>query len=1858
MKEAIRIHKLFVSTILLVFIVLSSCKSNKKTDKEAVRIDQGFKEYVTAFSSGLVSSKDAIRIKLTNQYSQKVEPGTAIEGKVFNFDPSIKGKAFWVDGQTIEFRPEHDLKSGTKYKGAFLLGKITTVNDKFSSFPLQFQVIKQSFQINNGDLKPYNAKNLKSYKYVGTLITADYIDNVKVEQMLKAEQDAKMLEIVWQHDGENKSHIFQIDSIERKESDDMFSLTWNGDAHNIDISGSKQVEIPGISNFKLINMQVFHQPTQYLLLTFSDPLEKSQNLNGLIQIKNTRNLKFSIDDNQVKVFLQTRISGEHKISVDKAIKNVLGYKLKSRESKELTFEATKPNVRLIGNGVIVPNSNGLMFPFESVNLNAIDVSVIKIYEDNVAQFLQVNTLEGNRDLKRVGRLIKRKKIDLISDNLIDYGRWNAFSIDLAELIESEPGAIYKVELSFKQSYSMYPCNQNDENTEELQEEWDDSYETEQSYWDASEDYYYNNGYYYNWQDRDNPCKKAYYANKKVSRNVLASNIGLIAKAGKNNELQVVVTDILNTEPLSGVEIEVLNYQQQKIATAKTNAEGIAVISYEMKPFLIIAKQNNQRGYLKLNDGASLSLSKFDVGGAEVQKGLKGFIYGERGVWRPGDTIFLTYILEDKDNLLPPEHPVTFELLNPDGKIMKRITKASGENNFYHFATNTHVDAPTGNWIARVKVGGAVFTKYLKIETVKPNRLKIKFDFGVDRISAKDYNLKGKMEVKWLHGAVAKNLKTKVEVTLKPIKTLFNSYNEYIFDDPSVNFYPIEKNIFDGSVNENGIAEISPFLKINDKSPGMLEALFFTKVFEEGGNFSIDQFSIPYAPYKTFAGIKVPKGDRSRGMLLTDKKHKIEVVTLDADGQKVSMKGMVGKLYKVDWRWWWQSGSDNLASYVGRNHVTPILTETFSTVDGFGSFDIEVKYPDWGRYLVKVESPDGHSTGKTIYIDWPGWAGRAQSENPGGASMLSFAADKDKYLVGEKAEIVFPSSEGGRALVSIEKGSKVLETYWVQSDKDQTKFEFSVTEAMSPNVYVNITLLQPHAQTANDLPIRLYGVIPLLVEDPNTLLEPTIDMADELKPESEVNITVKEKNGRPMTFTVAVVDEGLLDLTRFKTPDPWHTFYAREALSVKTWDLYDMILGAYGANIQQVFAIGGGDDIANKKNQKAKRFVPVVKYFGPYTLGKNEKQKITFNMPRYIGSVKTMVVAGNKGAYGSTEKATPVKNPLMMLATLPRVISPGEKVKLPVTVFAMDEKIKEVSVEIKTNEFLKIKGTDKKSLNFDKPGEMDFQFDIEIAKKLGVGKVELIAKSGKEEATFAIEIDVRAPNPKKIKTYSAVVKANDKISYDFDIFGIPGTNTANIEVSGMPPINIDRRLKYLIQYPYGCIEQTTSSVFPQLYLANVMELNKEMKNRLKSNVEAALNRLKTFQLASGGFSYWPGQADVNAWGTNYAGHFIIEAERKGYELPVGMKESWLNYQKDKANNWSSGGGNYSYVDFTQAYRLYTLALAGEPDLGAMNRLKEYDKLAIQSRYYLSLAYAISGNKEAATDLIMNIARDVANYQELSYTYGSRDRDRAIILETLLTLEMFDEAMPTIKAISESLNDKMWMSTQATAFCLRAMAKAGEIFKKSLKEFNYTLSLNNQKPLNVMSTTLVNQHPLEISQSDTSGTITIQNKSEVPFYINFSTEGIPLQDENDKIEKNLLMKVVYKDLENNIIDERNIEQGTDFKVEITLSNPGLMDNYFEMALSSMFPSGWEIHNTRLYGGGETHFIDIPVYQDIRDDRVNTFFNLPKHQSRTFVILLNASYLGEFTMPAIQCSAMYNNDIQARVPGKTVRVIKPGK
>lgn len=1849
---------ILISAVLVITIIAIILVDSRKTPARVAKINPAFAQYISAYTSGLISTESEIRIRLAQDYATEEQIGKEADASLFKFNPSISGKAVWEDSRTIAFIPDEKLPYKQPFIGKFMLNNLLDVPRELRKFKFFFQTMAQTFSMKVENVKPYDVFEMDKEKLTGSIRTSDYSDNEAIEKVITATQDGKNLNIRWEHSPGSKTHKFIVDSITRKKTKETVELQWNTESIGLDEKGSKHIEIPPLGVFKLMKARVEHSPEQCAILQFSDPLMEDQDLKGLIKLGNQSRLDYVIEDNEIRVYTSSRQTGQQNITVYPEVKNIDGKRLGQQYTEMVNFEEIKPAVELVGKGVILPNSRGLLFPFKAVNLRAVDVTILKIYEDNIAQFLQVNNLKGSRELSRVGKVVLKKKVPLISKDAIDYGQWNRFSLDLANLIEAEPGAIYKVTLGFKRSYSLYHCQGEDKTDKDvemvdMESEITEDYYSETGYDDYYNDYYYYDSYY-NYKDRQNPCKDAYYGRRReVSKNILASDIGLIAKRGENGEFLVTATDLRTTEPINNVTLELYNYQQRLIGETETGNDGKATIKLKEKAFLLIARNNSQRGYLKLDDGSSLSLSKFDVSGVSKKKGLNGYIYGERGVWRPGDSLFLTFILEDKERELPGHHPVIFELKNPKGNIINKQVQKLNKSGFYAFKTATHPDAITGNYNATVKVGGATFYKTIKIETIKPNRLKIDLEFNKDKLTTADRNEKGILTVKWLHGAVGRNLKTKVDVTLNKAYAKFKNYEDYIFNDPARSFYPETQTIFDSRLNENGKATIYPEFYTNRSAPGVLSANFVIKAFEEGGNFSIDRFSIPYYPYESFVGMKAPEGDKYTGRLSTDSIHKIEIVNIDAEGKPMSSNNLEVEVYKVRWRWWWDRSGDNLGNYINSSYHKPLQKEQLRVRNGKAVFDLKIEYPEWGRYLVRVcDKQSGHCTGETLYIDWPGWASRMSKDNSTAASMLTFSANKEKFNVGEKVKLTIPSPTTGRALISIESGTKVVQSYWKQLEKGETHFEFPTTKEMAPNVYVHITLIQPHAQNENDLPIRLYGVIPIYVEDPETHLHPVVSMPEVMRPEKEATVKVKEKNGQAMTYTLAIVDEGLLDLTRFSTPKPWEHFYARQALGVKTWDLYDYVMGAYGGQLERILSIGGGGDMPSRpEGAKANRFKPMVKFIGPCKLDKGENQTHVIDIPQYVGSVRTMVIAGHDGAYGSTEATTPVRNPLMILGTLPRVIGPGEEVNLPITVFAMEEKIKNVNISIKTNDKFKILGQSSKNISFNKTGDQVVYFKLKVKQALGIGEVEMLAKSGNETAKHDIEIDVRNPNPPMVTTIDTVIESGNTWITDYEPIGMKGTNTGMIEVSSIPPLNLGRRLKFLLNYPHGCVEQTTSAVFPQLYLDKLMDVNTNTKTMIEKNVKAAIKRLVKFQTSDGGFAYWPGKYESDPWGTCYAGHFILEAEKQGYTLPGGMKHKWIKHQRKQARRWSGTKNRYYNTEIIQAYRLYTLALAGKPELGAMNRLREMEGVSFKARWRLAATYQLAGKESIAKNIITNLSTEVKDYRELSYTYGSGTRDKAMILETISMMDMRSKGAMLVKQISEKLSSSRWLSTQTTAYCLMAMAKFIKEEDMS-KQIKFTYSINNSKSIDVLTEIPLVQKEFDITSTG-NGQVKIENTGKGMLYARVILEGTPIAGQEQASFSNLQLSIKYTTTTGGTINPARIEQGTDFVAHVAVTNPGIMGDYKEMALTQIFPSGWEIHNTRMDDFSSSQTSSFYNYQDIRDDRVYTYFDLREYKTKSFKVMLNASYAGKYYMPAVNCEAMYDATIHARNQGQWVVV-----
>ena len=1859
--------------LLLLIMMTVGLYSCTRTQKDIIP-SADYAPYVNAYTGGVISQNSTIRIELTHDQPM-VDLNSELKNNPFSFSPSLKGKAYWVSNNTIEFVPEEGtLKPGTLYEGTFQLGDFIEVDKKLKEFNFSFRVQERNFTLQLESL-PITATQPDEINIKGEIRFSDVVKKEEVEKMLTASDGKKSYPVEVTATDNLTRYQFNIRQIPREADDYPLTITANGNPAGIDRKQSEEVLIPAKDCFRFMSAERIEQPENGIEIVFSAPLSTTQDLKGLIEIPEVSSSIFQINENRVFIYFEANTQNKLTLNIHEGVKDSQGKALGTSHTISFSEVSLKPQVEMSTSAAILPDSKNLIIPFRAVNLYAVDLSVIRIFENNVLMFMQTNSLASANELRRSGRLVYKKTLWLAKDASKDIHHWGDYSIDLAGLIHQEPGAIYRVILSFRQEYSAYPCggneNQNmkfaDSNTSDGLTKVSGSVlsEEDEAIWNTPEAYYYYNGgtmdwSVYRWTERDNPCHPSYYMNSDriAACNVFASNLGMIVKRNSLNKLWIAVSNILDTKPIGKAQVTAYNFQLQPIGKGETNGDGFVEITPKGVPFIIVAESEKQKAYVRVVDGEEQSVSRFDVGGKDIQKGLKGFIYGERGVWRPGDTLHISFILEDREKRIPDKHPVALEIYNPRGQFYTKMISTQGMNGFYTFDVPTQATDPTGLWNAYIKVGGTTFHKGLRIETIKPNRLKINLALP-KTLQATDKDVYAPLTSTWLTGATASKLKAKIEMSLSKVNTQFKNYGQYIFNNPATNFTTIKTDVFDGTLDAEGKASVTLKVPTATEAPGMLNATFTTRVFEPGGDASIYTQTIPFSPFTSYIGINLnqPKGK----YIETDKDHVFDIVTVNTQGQLVNRTNLEYKIYRIGWSWWWENSGESFGTYINNSSITPVASGNLQTRGGKASFKFRVDYPSWGRYLVYVKDKEsGHATGGTVYIDWPEWRGRSSKTDPSGIKMLAFSLNKDSYEIGETATAIIPAAAGGRALVSIENGSTVLRQEWIEvSNGGDTKYTFKITPEMTPNVYLHISLLQPHAQTVNDLPIRMYGVVPVFVTNSQTVLQPQIQMPEVLRPETNFNVTVSEKSGKPMTYTLAIVDDGLLDLTNFKTPDPWNDFYSREALGIRTWDMYDNVLGASAGSYSSLFSTGG-DATLKPADAKANRFKPVVKFIGPFYLGKGKSQTHTLKLPMYVGSVRAMVVAGQDGAYGNAEKTAFVRTPLMMLSTLPRVLSIQEEITVPVNIFAMENQVKNVTVSLQASGGgVQIVGANQQSLKFTQPGDQLVFFTLKTGSKTGKATIHLTANGGGQQTKETIEIDVRNPNPVVTLRNSQWIEAGQSKELSYNLSSSSANNQIKLEVSRIPSVDISRRFDFLYNYQHHCTEQLTSKALPLLFVAQFKTIDKTEAEKIKTNVQEAIRQIYGRQLPNGGFVYWPGNAVADEWISSYAGMFLTLAQEKGYAVHANVLNKWKRFQRAAAQNWrmpqEASGWQQWQSELQQAFRLYTLALAGVPEYGAMNRMKEQTGLSIQAKWRLAAAYALTGKMKPAEELVYNVETTVNPYSSMNQIYGSSDRDEAMILETLILMNRERDALQQAKVVSKNLSQEDWFSTQSTAFALMAMGRLAEKLSGTL---DFVWSWNDKQQPAVKSAKAVFEK--EIATTPKSGTVSVKNQGKGALSVDLITRTQLLNDTLPAISDNLRMDIRYANLNGTPLSVNDIIQGTDFMAITSISNISGTSDYTNLALTHIIPSGWEIYNERMVApetenaaaDGSGQSVSKYSYQDIRDDRVLTYFNLRRGETKVFTVRLQATYAGNFILPAVQCEAMYDVNVQARSKaGRTI-------
>lgn len=1797
-------------------LIISSCSSRLMSREEASR-------WIAAYTPAQIDQDSEIRIEMTDMMKSMIDTTRSLVG-TFDFSPGLKGSLHYsADARNIDFIPSESMEQGRRYKCRVDMSAITGV-DTLADFAFDFYVVKREVR----------------FEDIAVMIDPDDISrmcvsgrieyNVDASDSITADSefiscDCPGANVVMERKTLDCSREFKITGIERQAKDRRLTLSVNPASG---FTGETyELTIPSAHEFKLLNGRRIEAPEPYINLEFSAPLSQQQELDGLITIDKIDDLRIECKGANVKLYYGHTGLTDLTLRVSDLVRNNKGDCLGEEIELHFSQELIPPAIKIPINGNILPDDRCLKLPFRAVNLAAVDVEVVKIFPSNVLSFLQENIISETSQLRRFGRLIYHRTVRLDKDKSLNLHQWQDFSIDLKDMFAKERGAIYNIRLTFRKAYSLYG-----KDTVEDFDEVTGISDDERAMWDETYPYIYRDAPDYscsdfNWDEQNDPTKESYYMfeyDRMPEVNLVASDLGVLVKRGAGNDIKVVVTNLITASPSGGVRLTAYNYQLQKIAAGVTDANGVADLKPSSEPFVIAATDGKSTTYLTVRPGYELSTSNFDVSGVTIRGGIKGFVYGERGVWRPGDDIHLTLIIEDKEKRLPDSHPVVMELYNPTGQLYNRQIHAKGVDGFYTFTVSTDETVPTGLWKAKIKLGNETFEHPVRIETIKPNRLKINIRTP-HRIRANEKVRIG-LGAQWLTGPSAKGMDASLDMALYVDENPFEKFKDYTFKNPILSYTPTSRGLFDGRLDENGNIQRDCIIGGDVNSPGMLLANITARVTEPGGDASITTKSVQFSPFGVYVGINLGQKEFE-----TDQELRFNIAVVNQDGARLKARELEYKIYRLDWNWWWEGSAEDMQRYVRSSSADIVAHGKVNAVNGHAVLPFKVEYPSYGKYLIHVRDiKGGHATGGVVAVDWPEWRGRSNKSAPAGSTELAFMLDKKQYEVGESAAVYLPACDSGRVLLSVENGTKVLKTMWVNLSADkETKFSLPVDKSMAPNFYVSATMLRPHRETDFETPIRLFGIQSAMVVNRQSVLHPVIDMPDELHPHRQFTIKVNERDSRPMTYTLAIVDEGLLDITNFKTPRPWGAMNQKEKAGVRTWDMYDDVIGAFGSNFRSVLSVGG-DEALRKAAGKEKRFNPVVKFLGPFTTdGRPQKHNIT--LPDYVGSVRVMVVAAHDGCYGNSDQTVKVTAPLMLLPTLPRTLANSDTVSMPVNVFVMDQSIKEVSLRIDADGPVKITGDKTRCVSFSGSGEQLVNFGL-VCDKTREGRARIIVTAtGKghvaKDTSF---IDISNPMPVVTEIMEKILSGPGSSELSWTPLK---SGTVTLQVARMPMPDFNGMTIFMENYPHLCTEQLSSKALFMLFGRRF--LNAESRKKCESELPQIIKTVQSRQLDGGGYVYWPGQSDENEWVSSLAGMALFEAQRQGFGVDRVSLEKWMKYQQARARDYRYSAD----TDLMQAFRLYTLAVAGAPSVSAMNRLRESKKLTRSAAYSLASAYAEAGRRDVALKLIERAEKaQTANSDDIFY---SPTRDSAMALEAYTLCDLQHKAMQTARKIA-AVSGAMYV-TQDIALMSIAFSRLAESTPEGPMSLRVTE--RDKTPISVIDNGCIRNLVLD----PYGGSVKVENmQSKGMLELSLLTSYRPAADKTVvPCTRGVKIMVNYVDMFGKPIDISHMRQNTDFKVIIRVTN--LSDDVENMALSYGIPSGWEIWNDRLYGYNATGLDN----RDIRDSASNYYFGLKRGCSKTFEIKLRAAYAGKFLLPAVVCEDMYNPACRAMTSTRRVSV-----
>ncbi len=1740
-----------------------------------------------------------------------------LDDNFIKFTPEVKGKYKWISPNTFLFSPLTKLEPIQKYEAqltsaALFDAKDLPLGDKKIEFstpdfkPLRaeyfwssipYEYYKANIQVNLEFNYPVYLDNIKPN--IEVKINGNKYNNVKINSKSDATKLSVVLEKIQQTD------IAQnIEVIVKSGAQCIYGKKGleKDEVFKYSLPAKQELEVSGTASG-------FDGSSGWLEIAFTQGVDEKTFAN-FVSYNPAKTVQYAFMDNKVRITGNFENSSSVNVTIRKGLTGNAGGTLKSDFEQDFSFVNLDPAINFADKSGRYLRYNGeKTLEVNAVNVDEVEVEVCQIFKNNLLYYLNQYSYYDSGDYgtsaidpDNFGKVLYKEKKSLKNNQ-----NWlEKFQVNLQKTIPTNDKGLYIV------------------NVYSTEDRWINS-----------------------------------------SKTIALTDIGIIAKMS-GSQLMVFCNSIETTEPISDVEISLISTNNQTIVSGRTDKEGVLKIDSINKrlngfqPRLIVAENAQDFNYLDL-ENTEIETSRFDVAGNYKGSDVySAYIYGERDLYRPGETARIAAIIRNKQMQVVQDFPVIVKMISPNGALFREFSSNVNPQGGFELAIDLPDYLLTG--IYRIELytasGEYINSRLINVEDFVPDKIRVAL-----KSDKPDYKPGEKVNVyidaEFLFGAKASGLKWQADFHLVEKQFRSSKFSDFSFVGKKNDKPEIESFIGEGFLNQDGKGTAEYLIPAEATTNGYFDAYSVVNVFDLYGRSVIKTHKFQVFPFETYAGVKM-KGS----YFGTNQNLSAMSILVDKNGNPIANKNMTMKLIRYEWKtvlkkdysdkFYYSSEEKQYVEWEKEISSSSSAKETKFAVEKSGRYELQVSEKGMPNY----------SSYEFYAYGWASsTAGSFEVDKEGRVDII---IDKEKYQAGEKAKVLFTTPFNGKMLVTLERNG--VESYqYVNVENRSAEIIFDLKDEYLPNVYVSATLFKKHTPDNSTPFFVAHGYKSIEIEKTENKIITEIITPSEIKPNTTVKVNLNTNT--PNSYvTLSAVDEGILQLYNYKTPDPYTYFYSAKPLRTKSFDIYKFLL----PEIVKTSSLTGGDDmedvdyeslIKSRTNPiKTKRFKPFSYWSGIVETNSSGKAEFQIEIPNINSEVRFMAVAYKDGKMGASEKAMKVYNDLIIEPEIPRFLAPEDELIMPVTVINTTGKAISTRLKVSADMAVYLTSADEQSVSIPANSHTTVEFKVKAKNEIGEGVIKF-ATIGGAKSEEKIEIPVRPVNPYTISNQTGTIKAGETVNLRIPEEYYDGLVQANISISKLYATAYSSILKKLMEYPHGCMEQTISKAFPLIYfgdLASIISPNTFKNSNTIYYISEVINKIAANQRWDGGIAYWTTDENAHYYASVYAAHFLTTAKKANFQVNEGSYQKLLRYISKRAKQNLTTDYRYYVNNKIQSrkiankeliYSLYVLAMAGYPDVATMNYYKAHQELLTSdTRYLLAGAYAYAGKMNIFNEFTEKAIAYEENARSIGDDFDSYIRSNAIMLYVLADIDPQNPKIPELVRFinSNALEMNKAQSTQDFAFVMLALGKVARGQENS--ELNLNIYADG-KLIKSSQNTDISLNEKEFTMKSIS--IKATGKGHMHYY--FTVSGITKAFVPD-YDRNISIRREYLDYKTKAkIDLNNAVQGQILYCKISVNSPQNINN---VVISNLLPACLEIENPRLPEVNRATFQSDKMIAlrnlDIRDDRLYLFADVP-NQYREYYFMVRVTNRGTFSVPAISAEAMYAPADYASLFGRGKATIK---